>query len=220
MHVLRNRNLQCHFLIGLSNFIGPACTTGDIYATIQEQWPSPAISKSYQTSHTRQTYQDQPITTPAAYQDQPITVPATYQDQTITAHSTSMMLQNANQLYDTIDAVPPPFEVSDNYTCSLCYKNMFSKRCLEYHNQLVHNKYCDVCNRRLDQLGDDPTNHGAAHTGEKSHQCRDCYKLFQSNRGLQHHLAKDLQCAVCSKIVIETNKVTHMRSHVEMFQKK
>ncbi|CAH1777114.1 unnamed protein product [Owenia fusiformis] len=114
----------------------------------------------------------------------------------------------------SLENLPDPVEVEDIYACVKCSIEYPTQRCLDYHSTVVHNKYCDVCNMRLDHLGEEQLlTHGQSHTGMKSHQCQHCYKLFQTKNGLSVHLANDLQCLLCGARFIKTGKWGHMKQH-------
>ncbi|CAH1777117.1 unnamed protein product, partial [Owenia fusiformis] len=107
---------------------------------------------------------------------------------------------------------PEPVEVEDTYTCELCVTQFPTIRCVEYHKQLVHNKFCDVCNTRLDQESDAAIlEHGLTHKHTKSHQCSHCFKLFNSAAGLKVHLGNDLRCLMCGHQFLRSGKTSHMR---------
>ncbi|CAH1776349.1 unnamed protein product, partial [Owenia fusiformis] len=116
------------------------------------------------------------------------------------------------QRYMTIREIPEPIDIQETSMCNKCFKDFPNDRCLEYHTSVVHNLYCDVCQLRLD---DEPNvqEHGLKHTGEKPHQCKYCYKLFNSHSGYFHHGKLDLLCVVCKKKIQRSMKQSHMKQH-------
>ncbi|CAH1778436.1 unnamed protein product, partial [Owenia fusiformis] len=104
-------------------------------------------------------------------------------------------------------------EDTKEYNCIFCPHKFFpTKACLDFHTAVVHNKFCEVCNQRLD---DEPNveEHGLRHTGEKDFQCEFCYRLVGTAAGLAYHKMKDLQCLICGKMVQIVRKAKHMRLH-------
>ncbi|CAH1777119.1 unnamed protein product [Owenia fusiformis] len=88
-----------------------------------------------------------------------------------------------------------------------------TQKCLEYHRQVAHNKFCDVCNTRLDHLElSELMHHGMLHTDVKPFQCEVCYKLFGSKSGLFIHQIKNVMCTMCSKIFQPGRISSHMKA--------
>ncbi|CAH1776632.1 unnamed protein product [Owenia fusiformis] len=100
------------------------------------------------------------------------------------------------------------------FKCQPCHQGFPSKACNEAHNMVVHNKYCDVCQGRLDDVPHYKLlRHGLKHTGQKPHQCEFCYKLFANTYSLKSHQKKDLKCVICDRIVSYSNKSKHVKLH-------
>ncbi|CAH1778431.1 unnamed protein product, partial [Owenia fusiformis] len=99
-----------------------------------------------------------------------------------------------------------------NCDCTTCGRTFPSKACMESHHQLIHNKYCDVCNSRLDEESN-IEEHGLTHTGLKPLQCQYCYRLFNTKTGIFNHTAKDLYCTLCDKSLHISARSKHLRFH-------
>ncbi|CAH1778438.1 unnamed protein product [Owenia fusiformis] len=97
-------------------------------------------------------------------------------------------------------------DTSINTCCGLDFP---SKACMEHHTMVVHNRFCEVCNSRIDS-DKDAANHGLLHKGVKAYQCQFCYKLLGSNSGLKTHMTPDVMCKMCNKLVSFTNRRRHI----------
>ncbi|CAH1776634.1 unnamed protein product, partial [Owenia fusiformis] len=106
------------------------------------------------------------------------------------------------------------FEDQTRFICQECNVEYPSKACLESHSMVVHNKYCDVCQKRLDnEPHEELLQHGLKHSGLKQYQCEFCYKGFGTNIGVVYHKAKSLICSLCGKQVHIKEKAKHKRLH-------
>ncbi|CAH1777118.1 unnamed protein product [Owenia fusiformis] len=112
----------------------------------------------------------------------------------------------------SLNELPQPEEMEGDVLCELCHLTLPTKKCLEYHTALVHNKFCDVCRERIDD-DPDPGNHGRKHIGCKPIHCDHCFKGFQTESGLKLHLSKPLMCKICFKTFKSNYKSQHMKSH-------
>ncbi|CAH1776635.1 unnamed protein product [Owenia fusiformis] len=101
--------------------------------------------------------------------------------------------------------------------CERCHHVFPTSRCMEYHTSVVHNGFCDVCNKRIDGEPN-PENHGLKHTGLRPFQCDLCFKLFQTDSGLKRHKSKEIRCHICNNFVSVQNKSAHMKKHASQGQ--
>ncbi|CAH1777116.1 unnamed protein product [Owenia fusiformis] len=105
-------------------------------------------------------------------------------------------------------------DVVEKHQCNVCEELFPSNRCVEHHTMLVHNKYCSICNSRVDELTEQECKaHGREHIGEKPNHCVHCYKLFTGKPGVAMHLARDLQCLICGMRILRNNKKAHLELH-------
>ncbi|CAH1778435.1 unnamed protein product, partial [Owenia fusiformis] len=91
-----------------------------------------------------------------------------------------------------------------------------SRGCFEYHEMVVHRKFCEVCHKRLDgEEMESLMNHGLLHTGVKPFQCGTCHKVIGTKAGLNFHLCRDVRCSICGVTVSFPNRHKHAKSHKE-----
>ncbi|CAH1776352.1 unnamed protein product, partial [Owenia fusiformis] len=118
------------------------------------------------------------------------------------------------KLYNNLTEVPESSVVLEDYPCNHCKRIFPTLACMEYHTQVVHKFFCDVCNARIEGE-ENVESHGLKHKNSKLFQCPLCYKMFNSSKGLRHHNSKLLQCKVCNRRIKKGDRTRHMRIHLK-----
>ncbi|CAH1776351.1 unnamed protein product, partial [Owenia fusiformis] len=120
------------------------------------------------------------------------------------------------KLYNDITEMPEPSVVLEDYPCHDCKMIFPTLACMEYHTQVVHRFFCDVCNARVEGE-ENIESHGLKHKESKPFQCPLCYKLFNSLSGLGHHNSKLIQCKVCNKRIKKGERSRHLKLHLKTY---